>query len=189
MSNIARETLKIKEAFPSLQNKKIKQVQKIISGDSKPKLCIHMTTKGPSHKQVIVPMSIESTKKLIKNSSAHVININRSLKSIKPNIIANFICIDDKDIIISTNNIANLLGLWEIEKYIKSSLCTNVDQIDSSSLPQSKSYLKIVSILYLSKQSNIQLSSEEVERILKSNYIFNNIVLAFKLRVIKVFPK
>ena len=54
MSNIARKTLKIKEAFPSLQNKKIEQVQKIISGDSKPKPRINMTTKEPSHKQVIV---------------------------------------------------------------------------------------------------------------------------------------
>ena len=35
--NIAMETLKIKEAFPNLQNKKIKQVQKLISGNSKPK--------------------------------------------------------------------------------------------------------------------------------------------------------
>jgi len=31
-TNTARETLKIKEAFPSLQNKKIKQIHKIISG-------------------------------------------------------------------------------------------------------------------------------------------------------------
>jgi len=54
MSNIARKTLKIKKAFPSLQNKKIEQAQKIISSNSKPKPCINMTTKEPSHKQVIV---------------------------------------------------------------------------------------------------------------------------------------
>jgi len=47
-TNIARETLKIKEAFSSLQNKKIKQIQKIISGVTNPKSCINMTTKGPS---------------------------------------------------------------------------------------------------------------------------------------------
>ena len=49
-SNIAKDTLKIKEAFPSLQNKKIKQVQKIISGDSKPKPYFNMTTKEPLYK-------------------------------------------------------------------------------------------------------------------------------------------
>ena len=46
-SNIARKTLKIKETFPKLQNKKIKLVQKIISGQEKPKLKLNMTTKGP----------------------------------------------------------------------------------------------------------------------------------------------
>jgi len=36
--------LKIKEAFPNLQNKKIEVVQKIISGQNKPKLKINITT-------------------------------------------------------------------------------------------------------------------------------------------------
>ena len=134
-------------------------------------------------------MSIENAKKLIKDSSAHVIDINKSLKSIKLNIIADFIYINDKDIIISTNNVTSPSNLQEIEKCIKSSLCTDMDQIDSPRLPQSKSYLKIVGIPYLSEQSNTRLSSEEVERILKSNYIFNNIILASKPRVIKVSPK
>ena len=64
-----------------------------------------------------------------------------------------------------------------------------MDQIDSPRLPQSKLYLKIFGIPYLSEQSNTQLSFEEVERILKSNHIFNNIILASKPRVIKISPK
>ena len=80
-------------------------------------------------------MSIENAKKLIKYSSAHVININKSLKNIKLNIIADFICINDKDIIISTNNVTSPSNLQEIERCIKSSLCTDMDQIDSPGLP------------------------------------------------------
>jgi len=75
----------------NLQNKKIKQVQKLISGNSKPKLCINMTMKGPSYKQVIVPMNINNTRKFLKDSSTHVINIDRALKSIKSNVMADFI--------------------------------------------------------------------------------------------------
>ena len=56
-------------------------------------------------------------------------------------------------------------------------------------LPQSKSYLKIVSIPYLSNQTNTRLSADKVEKILKNNHIFNNIILASKPRVIKVSPK
>ena len=59
-SNIVRNILKLKKAFPKLQNKKIKIVQKIISGSEKPKQKLNMTTKEPSHKQVIVPININN---------------------------------------------------------------------------------------------------------------------------------
>ena len=75
-TNIARETLKIKETFSNLQNKKIEIVQKIISSQDKPKPKINMTTKGPSHKQVIVPMKSDDANSFIKDLSMHVININ-----------------------------------------------------------------------------------------------------------------
>ena len=90
-NNIARETLKIKEAFPSLQNKKIEQVQKIISGEDKPKPQINMTIKGLLHKQIIIPMNEKNAINFIKNSDIHVININRNLKNIKLDVMADFI--------------------------------------------------------------------------------------------------
>ena len=83
-----------------------------------------MTTKGLSQKQVIVPISIENTKYFISESSFYVININRALKGIKSNVIANFIHTNTKEIIIFINNIANLLDFQEIEKYVKNTLCT-----------------------------------------------------------------
>ena len=102
------DTLKIKEMFPKLQNNKIDQVQKIInSSDSKLKLWINMTTKGPSHKQVIVPMNSEVAGRFLKDSSMHIININHALKNIKSKIMANFIHVKDKDIVISTNNVVS----------------------------------------------------------------------------------
>jgi len=189
MSNIARETLEIKDTFSNLQNKKIEQVQKIMSRDQKPKLHINITTKDPSCKQVIVPMNSENIRKYMKNTSSHVININRALRSIKSNIIANFIKLDNKDIIIFTNNIANASDLQEIERYVKNSLDVDTDQIDSPRLLQSKSYLKIVGILYLSNQTNVKLSPDGVKNILKNNHIFNDVILASKPQIIKILPK
>jgi len=139
-----------------------------------------MTTKGPSHKQVIVPMNTDNTRKYMKDASTHIININRALKSIKLNIIADFIRLDGKNIVISTNNVTNPSDLQEIGRYVKNSLVVEVDQIKFPRLPQSKLYLKIVSIPYLSNQTNTRLSVNEVEKILKNNHIFNDIVLASK---------
>ncbi len=84
----------------------------------------------------------------------HVANINCALKTIKSNIIADFIRVDRKGIIITTNNISLGSDLQEIEKYVKNSLPFDVENISSLRLPQSKSYLKIVGIPYISKKMN-----------------------------------
>ena len=61
------EVLKIKKTFPTLNAKKIDQINNIANGTSKLKLRIQMTTKGPSRKQVIIPMSKDNVDAFIKN--------------------------------------------------------------------------------------------------------------------------
>jgi len=61
--------------------------------------------------------------------------------------------------------------------------------MSSAKLPQSKSYLKIVGIPFISEKTNSHIASDEIEDIFKNNHIFNNIILASKPHVIKVFPK
>ena len=78
-STNTNEVIKIKNMFPTLNAQKIDQIQKIVNGAPKPKPCIQMTTKGPSWKQVIIPMSGDNIKKFMKNSSLHIANINHSL--------------------------------------------------------------------------------------------------------------
>jgi len=131
-SNIAMNTLKIKETFLNLPNNKITSIQKVINGSNdKAKPRLKMTTKGLSCKQVIIPMSCNLGKRFIKDSSSHVININWALKSIKSNICADFICANNKDIIILTKNVATNSNLQEIEKYVKIFLATNNESISS----------------------------------------------------------
>ena len=81
--------------FSNLQNKKIKNIQKVISEENKLKLKLNMTIKGLLRKQVIVPMNLENSSNFIKDSSSHVTNINRALKNIKSNIMADFIWADN----------------------------------------------------------------------------------------------
>ena len=134
-------------------------------------------------------MNNKTAKKYLTNSSTHIVSINYAFKNIKLNLMTDFTHIKDKNIIILTNNVTNPLDLQEIEKCIRNSLNADTDQISSPRLLQSKSYLKIISIPYLVEQSNTHLSSNDVEKILKSNHIFNNIVLASKPRTIKISPK
>jgi len=105
-SNVAMNTLKIKETFPKLLNKKIDSIQKVINGgNAKPKPKINMTTKGLSHKQIIILMPNELGKRFTKDSAAYITNINRILKNIKSSICVDYISSDNKSVSIMTNNI------------------------------------------------------------------------------------
>ena len=110
-----------------------------------------MTTKDPSCKQAIVPMNNKLAKRFLKDTSMHIININCALKDILSNTIADFIHADDKGIVITTNNVSLPSDLQQIEKYVKNSLTTDMEQVSFPRLPQSKSYLKIIGIPYISK--------------------------------------
>jgi len=122
-------------------------------------------------------------------SNKHITNINRLLENIKYNVLANFIYTDNKEIVITTNKVATNLDLKVIENYIK-----NIDEVDmnniiNSRFLQSKSYLKILDILYFVEDTNLSITLDIVERILQSTHIFNDIVLTFYLCVIKASLK
>ena len=134
-------------------------------------------------------MSNKLGKRFTKNFSSYIININCALKNIKSNICADFISLDSKGIIIATNNVALNSNLQEIEKYVKNSLEVNDNSVASPRLSQSKSYLKIIGISYFVDKSNICITSDNIECILKSNHIFNDIILALRPHIIKVSPK
>ena len=184
------KVLKIKESFPALNVKQIDQVNNIVKGNLKPKLRIQMTMKGPSKKQIIIPMSINNNNSIMKNSVAHVANINKLLRNAKSEVSVDYIHSDLIGISIVTNKVALQSDLQIINQYMKSSEDVNGLQVDEPRLPQSKSYLKIIGIPYYpNSKSQDRLNSSDVEAILKQNQIFDNIKLASKLRVIKVLPK
>ena len=63
------------------------------------------------------------------------------------------------------------------------------DSVEVLWLSQSKSYLKIIGILYFAENTDTPITADVVEAIIKKNHIFNNIALASRSWVIKVSPK
>jgi len=57
----------------------------------------------------------------------YIININWTLKNIKFSIMVDYICIDSKSIVITTNSIVSSSDLQAIKKYIKSISSVNAD--------------------------------------------------------------
>ena len=120
-----REVLKIEETFLNFQAKKIENIQKIINGEDKPKPKINMTTKGPSRKQVIISMNNNNKIKFIEDSCNHVTNINRVLKSIKLEVMVNFIYSDQLRVIIITNKVV----FQTIKSYIKNAKHIKAEEV------------------------------------------------------------
>ena len=86
-------------------------------------------TKSPWRRQVLVLMSLANSEKFMIMSSKHVVNINRVLKDIKSDTMANFIWADSNSLMIITNKVASTLDYNSIEKYIK-----NIDAVDSNDI-------------------------------------------------------
>ena len=92
-------------------------------------------------------------------------------------------------ITIVTNKVTLASDLQTIENYVKTANHINSTRVEVLCLSQSKFYLKIIGIPYYQENSSSPITSNVVEDIIKQNHIFNNVVLASKLHIIKVSPK
>ena len=79
---------------------------------------------------------------------------------------------------IVTNKVVLPLDLKVIENFVKNVDNVNSEDIEAPRLPQSKSYLKIIGISYFLENTNVSITSDFVESIIK--YIFNNLLLTSK---------
>jgi len=127
-----------------------------------------MTTKGPSRKQVIIPMSKENIESFIKNSSFCVSSMNKQLWNAKTEILVNYIQAEPLGITVVTNKVAQSSDLMLIDQYIKNSNDVNTLQVEELRLPKSKSYLKIIGIPYYPHHNTQdRLTSSNIKTILK----------------------
>jgi len=114
------DIVRVKEAFPVLLVDEVGKVLKIKnSGGDNRKPKINMTTRGPSRKEVIIPMAKHIAELIINSAHIHITNINKCLRNSKSDIVADFIQSTNNEIIITTSKPANDLNLTTIENYLK----------------------------------------------------------------------
>jgi len=152
------EILKLKKNYSNLLAQKIKNIQKII-----------------------ISMDKENADKFMISASNYIANINKALKSIKSDIIADYIQKELIGITIIINKVGSSSNIQVIENFVKNMENINFEDIELLRLPQSKSYLKIIDFPYFIENSNIPILLNFVETIIKSNYVFNNLLLVSKL--------
>ena len=111
-------------------------------------------------------MSFNNSEKFIVLFSKHIANINKVLKDIKLDIVADFIWSDSKRLMITTKKVMSTSDLNTIEKYIKNIEVVDLNDVMLSRLSQSKLYFKILGILYLIEETNIPITVNVIERVL-----------------------
>ena len=94
-----------------------------------------MTTKDPSRKQVIIPMSSENNSIFMKNLALHVTNINKHLWNAKSEVLVDYIRSNPLGITVITNKVSQQSDLQIINQYIKNSSNINVLQVEEPYLP------------------------------------------------------
>ena len=108
-------------------------------------------------------MSTNNSKAIITQANEHILNINRLLKGVKSDVSVDLICSDNKGVIAATPS-----DLSIVEKYVK---------------------LKVLRVPNFLKNTNLCITSDVIEKVIKNTYIFNNIVLVSHLCIIKRFLK
>lgn len=146
-------------------------------------------TKKPSRKQVIIPISSHNANSIMSKSNTYIVNINRLLKDVKSDVLANFIHVDDKGMVITTNKVVVTLDLNIIEKYIKNVDDIDINKVISPRLLYSKIYLKILDISYYIKDTNLSIIPNIIERIIQTTHIFNDTILVSHPKIIKASSK
>jgi len=105
--------------FPALPTRKIIKMNNVGLGIKPSKPRIQITTKGPSRKNILIPMDTTNKGKILSNANIHVSQINGLLKLYKSNININCIRESWNGITITTNAVAASSDLTFIEKYFK----------------------------------------------------------------------
>jgi len=186
------DILKLRETFPSLPNNKILEMHKASLPKEKApaKRKPQITTKGPSHKNVIIPLDPIYKNTVYKKANKHVYAINNSLTSIKSKVRVDCICLTLNGISITTNEVASSSDLSSIEGYFKGLKDLNNTDV-TPRLPQSKSYLKILGIPYFNPVLagiNVPVNpvnNSQIEEVLSKTSMFQDITLASRPCVIR----
>ena len=88
-----------------------------------------------------------------------------------------------------TNKVAQQSDMSIIDNYVKNSNDINSLQVNEPRLPKSKSYLKITGIPFFPySNSQGRLTSDDIEAILKQNYIFDNISVTNFIQLVSPQP-
>ena len=141
---------------------------------------LKMMTQGPARHQVLVPLDSATAELIVANATSAVLSCNKSL--------VEFVYKTWNGMSISTNSVVSAAELEVIKQWLKKTARLGESTEVEPRLPQSKSFLKILGVPYWDSKSSLPITPAQVEAALSSSPLFEGIILASILCIMKVLP-
>ena len=149
---------------------------------------LKMTTHRPTRHQVLIPLDTPIAEVIVANAATAVESSNRGLVEAHSKLRVESVCKPWDGIFMSTNFVVLAAELEIIKQWLKKVAGLAASTMVEPHLPQSKSFLKILSIPYWGNNSLLSITQAQVESVIANTPIFEEVVLASHSRIMKASP-
>ena len=117
-----------------------------------------MTTYGPTRHQVLIPLDAPSAEIVVANAAIAVESCNKGLVKAHSKLRVESVRKAWDNVSMSTNFVASAAELEVIKQWLKKVTGLNSTVVVEPRLPQSKSFLKILGVLYWGNNSSLPIT-------------------------------
>ena len=146
-----------------------------------------MTTQGPTRCQVLV-LLILAAAEMVANTASTVESCNKGLVSAYSKLRVESVCKAWNGVFMSTNSIASVAELEVIKQQLKKTASLGEVTEVEPCLPQFKSFLKVLGILYWDSKTSLPVTPAQVAEALSSSPLCEGVTLVSMPRIMKASP-
>jgi len=151
---------------------------------------LKMTTQGPTRRQVLIPLTSAAAEIVVANaaSASAVESCNKGLVSAHSKLRVESVHKAWDGVSMSTNSVASVAKLEVIKQWLKKTAgLGEVTEVEPR-LPQSKSFLKVLGVLYWDSKTSLPVTPAQVAEALSSSPLFESITLVSMSCIMKASP-
>ena len=142
----------------------------------------------PTKYQVLILLNPATAETVVANAALAVEFCNKSLVDAHSKLRVESMYKAWDGVFMSTNSVAFVAELEVIKQWLKNTAGLGESIEVEPCLPQSKSFLKILGILYWDSKSSLSIAPAQVEAALSNSSLFEGVTLASMPRIMKASP-
>ena len=147
-----------------------------------------MTTHGPTRHQVLILLDSPTSEIVVANAASVVESCNRGLVDAHSKLRVESVHKAWDGVSMSTNFVTSVAELEVIKQWLKRGAGLNATTVVEPRLPQSKTFLKILGVLYWGNNASTPITQAQVEAVIANTPVFEGVVLASHPHIMKVSP-